>query len=299
MIRTAQLHILVAFILIIPVSVWAQIQVQDDTGQTIILSQPARKIISLSPGLTELTFAAGGADYIKGVVNFSDYPEQAKTLPQIGSSNALDIEKIVFMQPDLVIAWKSGNPQRSIQQLKKLGLTVYISEANDFIDIPDTIERLGTLMATETVAHKNAEDFRQQFAQLTSLYGTHPGKKAPKTLIQIWNNPVMSVNETHLISKVITLCGGQNIFAKTTGLTNSPDMEAILQLNPDVIIATGMADISKSWLERWQQWPFLSAVKQNQLYAVNPDHLVRHTPRILMGIREVCQILQSASRTAQ
>lgn len=283
----------VFYIVTLSTPVLAQIQVQDDSGQTVILKQPARKVISLSPGLTELIYAAGGAEQIKAVVSYSDFPEQAKKLPQVGSYNTLDIEKILILQPDLVIAWKSGNPKHQIKQLKKLGLTVYISEPKDFMDIPVTLKIFGQLMATETIAEQNADKFIKQFDQLRHTYQKNNNKAAKRTFIQIWNNPIMSVNGHHLISKVITFCGGNNIFAQTKGLTSSPSIESILAQDPEIIIATGMADTSQTWLNRWQQWPFLSAVKNHRLYAVNPDHLVRHTPRILQGIKAVCQLINA------
>ena len=285
--------VLLVSIISFSLSVKAQIQVKDDSGNLISLKQPARKVISLSPGLTELLYAAGGAEYIQGVVSFSDYPEAARKLPQIGSYNALDMEKILILQPDLVVAWKSGNPQHQIQQLKKLGLAVYISEPGDFMDIPRSIRQLGKLMATQNVAEQSARDFTEQFEQLKQSYKNRDNVQEKRTFIQIWNNPVMTVNQEHLISKVISLCGGRNIFAQTGGLTHTPTIEAILQQDPQIIIATGMAESSAIWLQRWQQWPFLSAVKNNRLYAANPNHLVRHTPRILLGIKEVCQLIKT------
>lgn len=283
------LFIALLFIIIFTQSVEAQIQVMDDTGQTITLAHSAKNIITLSPGLTELVYAAGGEKYIKGVVSYSDYPQQAKQLTHVGSYNSLDLEQILLLQPDLIIAWHSGNPAHQIEQLKKLGLTVYISEPHDFSDIPKTIRKLGKLMATETIAEQQASDFTQQLNQLKQTYQNN--NEAKRTFIQIWNNPLMSINQDHLISKVISLCGGKNIFAQAKTLTITPTIETVLVQDPQIIIATGMADSSKIWLQRWQQWPFLSAVKNKQLYATNPDHLVRHTPRILLGIKEVCQLI--------
>jgi len=260
----------------------------DDSGSSITLDKAAVRVISLSPGLTELVAAAGGLDKLQAVVSYSDFPPQVKKLPQAGSYNALDIEKILILQPDLVVAWQSGNPKHQLEQLKKLGLNVYISEPDDFMDIPDTLLRLGKLMATEKTAQKNAAQFIKQFKQLKKKYYI---KKNKSVFIQIWNKPLMSVNQQHLISKVIGLCGGKNIFADAMSLTLSPSIESILEKNPDIIIATGMADTSAQWLNRWRQWPFLGAVKNKQLFAVTPEHLVRHTPRILLGIEEVCQLI--------
>jgi iron complex transport system substrate-binding protein len=270
------------------------IEVIDDSGQTILLKQAAKKVISLSPGLTELVYAAGGENIIKGVVSYSDYPEQAKQLPQVGSYNALDMEQIINLQPDLIVTWQSGNPSQQLEKLKKLGFTLYISEPKEFNDIPNTIKNLGKLMATEAIAQQNAHQFNTQLQQLKITYSTqqHQQQK-PRTFIQIWNNPVMTVNSHHLISKVIEFCGGENIFAHSFSLTNTPSIESILTANPDIIIATGMANSSKIWLKRWQQWGFLSAVKNQRLYSTNPDHLVRHTPRILLGIKAVCQLINN------
>jgi len=289
--------VVLLIILLISSHCYAQIEVYDDTGQLVSLDKPARSVISLSPGLTELVYAAGGGGNIVATVSYSDYPEAAKKLPRVGSYNALDIEQILALNPDLIIAWKSGNPKSKINQLKRLGLKVYISEPINFDDIPDTIKKFGKLFNIDSIADKNAKKFEKQFNALKKQYqSTHSDNKKHQkqqtTFIQIWNNPLMSINHQHLISKVISFCGGQNIFSDAKNLTYSPDIESILKQNPDIIIATDIAEKSEIWLNRWKQWPFLSAVKNNRLYSVNPDHLVRHTPRILLGIKVVCELIQ-------
>ena len=288
------LRIILLFLLLlfIPLSIQARINIIDDSGQNISLKQPARRIISLSPGITELVFAAGGGDKLVGVVSYSDYPKQAKTIPRIGNYDSLDIERILALQPDLVIAWKSGNPEHQIRQLQSLGLKVYITEPDNFSSIPQTLRKFGQLTNTEHTAENSARQFEKKFNALKQQYQDKQNQPKIRTFIQIWNNPLMSVNGQHLISKVIEFCGGTNVFAQSRTLTSSPSIEAILEKDPQVIIATGMAESSKQWLQRWQQWPFLNAVKNKRLYAANPDHLVRHTPRILLGIEEVCGLIQ-------
>ncbi|MCU7836836.1 MAG: cobalamin-binding protein [gamma proteobacterium symbiont of Taylorina sp.] len=284
------------FFLIMSSYSYAQIEVIDDTGQLVSLEKPAQIVISLSPGLTELIYAAGGSDKIKAAVSYSDFPEQAKQLPRIGNYDALDIEQILQIKPDLIIAWKSGNPVNQIAQLQKFGLNIYISEPLHFNDIPETIKKLGKLMGSDTIAQKNTDEFIRQLNALKKQYTPLNLNKKKTTFIQIWNNPLMSINDKHLISKVISFCGGHNIFSQAASLTYSPDIESVLKSNPEIIIATGMAKQSGLWLKRWQQWPYLSAVKNKRLYSVNPDHLVRHTPRILSGIKEVCELIQPAGK---
>ncbi len=291
MLKATQTTLLYIFTFI-SLPVFSQISIKDDTWQTISLEQPAQRIISLSPGITELVFAAGGGDKLIGAVSYSDYPQQAKKIPRIGSYDALDIEQILALQPDLVIAWQSGNPEHQIRQLKSLGLKVYITEPENFSSIPETLRKLGPLMGSDKKAETSARQFEQKFDELKRQYQSNQSRPTVRTFIQIWNNPLMSVNGQHLISKVIEFCGGSNVFAQSRTLTSTPSIEAILAKDPQVIIATGMADSSRQWLKRWQQWPFLSAVKNKRLYAANPDHLVRHTPRILLGIEEVCKLIQ-------
>ena len=196
------------------------------------------------------------------------------------------------MNPELIFAWESGNITSQLEQLKKLGFKIYMSEPNNFNDIAETIKKIGKLIGTEKIAENNSAEFVKQLNTLKLQYKPIALKDRKSTFIQIWDKPIMSINDEHLIAKVINFCGGKNIFSAAGSLTYKPDIESILKHNPDIIIATGMANISKTWLKRWEQWPYLAAVKNKRLYSVNPDHLVRHTPRILLGIKEVCQLIQ-------
>ncbi len=270
---------------------YAQFSVTDDAGETIAFQSPAKRIISLSPGTTELIFSAGGGHLIKGVVSYSDFPEAAKKIPQIGSYNSLDLEKIISLDPDLIIAWASGNPPLQVEKLKKMGLTVFMSEPRDFADIPATIKKLGILMGTESTADESANDFDRRFKQLKITYtGKH---KTKSVFIQIWNSPIMSINGQHLISKIIQNCNGINVFSDYPQLTLTPSVEAVIAENPDIIIASRQGELGEQWLTRWRKWSFLRAVKNKQLITANPDNLVRHTPRILDGMEEICALINS------
>ena len=279
----------ILILLFISSSCFADISVTDDLGNVVKLNFPAKRIVSLSPGTTELVFSAGGGQYVKGVVSYSDFPEAAKLIPQVGSYNAVDLEKIASLKPDLVVAWGSGNPPLQIQKLKKIGLTVFISEPREFSDIPATIKKLGILMGTEEIAEKKIDDFNSRFSQLTERY---TGKYKQKSVfIQIWNKPVMSISGEHLISKIIKNCNGVNIFENYPQLTLTPSIETIIAKNPDYIIASRQGELGDKWLKRWEQWKFLTSVKNHQLITANPDNLVRHTPRILDGMAEVCALI--------
>lgn len=291
MINIINRTLLCIFLAIYSSFIYAETSVIDDISHKITLKTPAKRIISLSPGLTELIFSAGGGEYIKGVVSYSNFPAAAKNIPQIGSYNSIDIEKIVALNPDLIVAWKSGNPPLQISKLKKLGLNVYTSETRNFNDIPSTILRLGVLMNTDSTAKRSATDFNERLNELTKRYPKTNNKK--RVFIQIWNQPIMSINGKHLISKIVEHCNGENIFQNSEQFTLSLDPETIIQKNPDIIFVTREGKLGNSWLSRWKRWKFMTAVKQNQLYTVNPDYVVRHTPRILDGIEQICRFIHS------
>ena len=271
--------------------VYAEISVLDDIGHKITLKTPAKNIISLSPGLTELVFSAGGGEYLKGVVSYSNYPEAANDIPQVGSYNAVDIEKIVALNPDLILSWESGNPSMQISMLKKLGLNVFTSKPRDFSDVPSTIQRLGILMNTASLAQASAKNFNTRLENLKKRFPKTNHKKS--VFVQIWDKPLMSISGEHLISKIVEQCNGENIFNKVKQLTVSLDIETVIQKDPDIILATREGNLGNSWLSQWKQWDFLTSVKNNRLYTVNPDYVVRHTPRILDGIEQVCSFIHS------
>jgi len=269
---------------------YAEIKVVDDLDNILMLESPAKRVVALSPGITELVFAAGGGNLLKGAVSYSDFPPEAKSLPIVGSYNSVDVESILSLNPDLVIAWQSGNPPLQIAKLKNLGLNVYISEPRNFENIPKTLIRFGKLMGTQVVAEAASDTFLRTLNNLKLKY-SNKKQKEKTVFIQIWNQPVMSINGEHLISKIVEFCGGSNIFHDAKQLTLSLDVETVLQRNPNVIIATRDGEIGERWLSRWRQWEHLSAIEKNQLFAVHPDHVVRHTPRVLLGIEQICKII--------
>ena len=288
----------VVLCLILPnLSFAADIKVVDDTRQTIVLHHPAHRIISLAPNLTELLFAAGAGDAVVGVVQYSDYPEAAKKIDRVGSYNALDLEAILALKPDLIIAWQSGNPSFIIEKLKSLGLTVFLSEPHHFEDVASNLERIGRLSGKEQTAHKASITFLAEYKRLRMEYAD---RKKIKVFYQIWNRPLMTINGKHLISHVLELCGGENVFADLKTLAPSISLESVIVANPDAIITGGLGNDRAGWLDDWRKWIQITAVKYDNLFLVNPDIVQRHTPRILLGVRQVCEKLDLArSRMAK
>lgn len=263
----------------------------DDAGRKLTLASPARRIVSLAPNVTELLYAAGAGNFIVGAVAYSDYPAAAKHIPRVGSGAGLDIEAIVSLHPDLVIAWKSGNPSWQIERLISLGMTVFVTELRHLDDMAGLLQRLGRLAGTELHAGKNATDFRRNLVRLHDRYSDRP---VVTVFYQILDSSLLTVNRSHLINDVIQLCGGRNVYADLPGLTQRVDVESMVQRNPEVILASGYEPLWTEWRERWRNWPMLSAVSSDNLFFIPPDLIHRQGPRILDGAEQVCVALEQA-----
>jgi len=268
----------------------AEIVVRDDTGQTLRLAAPARRIVSLAPHVTENLYAAGAGSLVVGVSEYSDYPDAARKLPRVGNYASLDLEGIVAKKPDLVIAWESGNTAAHLARLKALGLPLFISEPKQLEDIATTIERFGELAGTATVAREAARAFRLRQAELHARFA---GRPPVRTFYQIWNLPLATVNGEQLISKVMRLCGAENIFAGLSSLAPTVTLEAVLAANPEAIVASGMDDARPEWLDMWARWKDLQASARGNLFFVPPDLINRHTPRILDGAQMLCRHMET------
>lgn len=268
----------------------AQVCVTDDADRQLCLAQPASRIIALSPGATELVFAAGAGEKLVGVVSFSDYPPAAKKLPRVGSYKRLDLEAVLALKPDLIIAWRSGNPMEQVERLQAMGVPVYHSEPRRFEDISTTLERLAVLAGTEAVGQGAADSLRSGMDSLRQRYA----EAAPVTVFyQVWEEPLMTVNNEHLISEAIRICGGVNVFGELGSLAPKVSREAVLAKDPEVIIAGGMGEDDPSWLEPWKQFSSLRAVQYDNLFFVAPSTLQRPTPQMLAGTRTLCSHLDT------
>ena len=274
-------------ILFFSLSVHAEIKLKDDAGHAFIFDKPVQKIISLAPHITESLFAAGASSQIIATVTYSDYPQQAKQIPVIGDHNKYDFEAIIKLKPELIIAWKSGNPVDQIQQLKKLGFKIFVSDPHTLEDVAKNIKVMGRLMGTESTANVQAVKYLTKLKQLETDYKS---KSQVSVFYQVWNEPLISVNKQHIISDVIHLCGGKNVFGNLSALAPRVSIEAVIMENPQAIVA-GMAEGREDWLQNWRQWKDLTAVKQNHLFAINADWITRHTPRILLAVEKMCSDL--------
>jgi len=265
--------------------------VTDDAEREVCLDQPAQRIVALSPGATELLFAAGAGDQVVGTVNHSDYPEAAKKIPRVGTYKRLDLEGLLAREPDLIIGWQSGNPGAQLKQLREFDVPLYLSEPRRFRDVASTLERLGALAGTRDPAKRAARDFLAAIGGLRDTYGD---AQPVSVFYQIWPDPLMTINDEHLMGQATRLCGGNNVFGDVDNLTPRINRESVLERDPEAIIAGGMGEADRSWLEPWRQFEELQAVKRRNLFFVPPSTIQRPTPRLVKGVRILCRKLETA-----
>ncbi|WP_458525097.1 cobalamin-binding protein [Onishia taeanensis] len=263
----------------------------DDAGREVCLDAPAQRIVALSPGVTELLYAAGAGERVVGVVSFSDYPPAAQAHPQVGSYDRLDLEALLSLGPDLVVAWAGGNPQEQVDRLSRLGLPVYFSDVDDFAGIAESLERFGALAGSPDTAAAAATSLREEVAALRARYA----HAAPVPVFyQIWEQPLMTINGEHWISRSLALCGGVNLFADASALVPRIGIEAVLARDPEAIITGGMGEPNSTWLEAWRDYPRVTAVRRDNLFFIDPDLVQRAAPRLVEGTRRLCEHLEVA-----
>lgn len=284
------MNLLLALVFVCIFSVSAQaITVQDFAGREVTLEQPAKRIVALAPHIVENLFSAGAGDKLVGVVSYSNYPQDAQKIPEVGTYNAFSLEQILALQPDLVVMWGSGNGMQTLSKLEELGIPVYVSELRHLSDVPQSIRKLSQLAGTTSVGEAEANRIEAELESLQSRYG---GGRSLGVFYQIWNDPLQTVNGEHLISELISLCGGHNVFGDARSLAPRISVESVLLRDPDAIVASGMGEARPEWLDQWGAYPSLRAVAGDALFFVNPDHLQRPTARILLGARRLCEQLE-------
>jgi iron complex transport system substrate-binding protein len=268
----------------------AEVRVTDDYGKPVVLAAPARRVVSLAPHLTELMYAAGAGGRMVGAVQYSDFPAAARQLPRIGSEASIDLEALVALRPDLVVAWPNAGSARAVERIAALGIPVLRSEPRELEDIARTLEILGRLAGTEAVAAAAARAFRARTAAIAERYAA---RARVRVFYQVWDRPLITVNGDHVISKVMRLCGGENVMADLPALAPEIDRERVLRTDPEAIVASGADGARPPWLDAWRAFPGMAAVRGDNLYAIRPELLQRHTPRLLDGADELCRILEA------
>jgi iron complex transport system substrate-binding protein len=265
----------------------APISLTDDAGRKVELRAPAKRIVTLAPFLTELAFSAGAGDRVVGVSAHSDYPPEARKLPEVGSAAAFSIEGIAALQPDLALVWKDSVRPEDLQRLASFGIGAFVAQARTLDDVPRLLEALGRL--TGGNASDAAAGYRSRLARLRERHARSPRLRA---FVEIWHRPLTTLAGAHWINEALELCGADNAFRDLPGIAPLVSWEDVYARDPDVIVGAGSAKSATEFRGNWRARSTLGAVKFDRLVFLDADTIQRPTLRLAEGVAQLCAGLE-------
>jgi iron complex transport system substrate-binding protein len=285
-VRRSALGVIAALAAILPLLVACE-----DPGATPPAADPASRprLVTLAPNLAELMFTAGAGDTLVGVSAYSDYPPDVESLPLVGDAFTIDQERLALLHPDLLLAWESGTPAHVVDELRRAGYTVEVIRTRSLADISTALVRIGELAGTEMHARDVAADFAASLQQLGDRYGT---AEAIRVFYQVSDRPLYTVGRAHYVSELIELCGGRNVFADIGELAPAIDVEAVVDRDPEVMLAGG--DAGDDAFGEWDRWPSIAANRYGNRFLLPADELSRPTTRVLVAGAALCEALETA-----
>ena len=263
-----------------------QVVIRDDRGQLIALDKVPRRIIPLAPNLTEILYFLGLDDEVVGVTDMCDYPEEVKGKPRIGGFNP-SLEKVVSLQPELILATRAGNRPEVVRRLEELGFPVLVTAPRSVEGIFQSIIKIGKAVGREALARQKVRGLRGRAIEVRRrVQDLGP----IRVLFLIWHDPAMAPGGDTFLNDLIRWAGGESITAGERENIVRLSREEIVLRQPEVILAPPVA---KRWLEdSWRQWGgALPAFLHNRIYSVGEDLVFRPGPRIVDGLEQVAKLL--------
>jgi iron complex transport system substrate-binding protein len=273
----------------------AEVRAVDDSGMSVVLATPARRIASLAPHATELLFAAGAGGKIVATVAYADFPQAARSIPRVGDTNRVDIERLIAFKPDLAVVWRDGTPEHHIARIRRAGIPVYQDRPRRLGDVASSIERLGRLAGTDEVAGRAADAFRGRLEELNRGYA---GRPVVTVFFQVWKSPLLTLSGDHVIDDALRLCGGRNIFGDERMLVSTVDIESVVKRDPDAIVVSSSRDEGRESLSAWRRLPHLRATARGNLLLLDSSALARPSPGMLEGVAQLCARLDEVRAKA-
>jgi len=284
---------LVALLLALP-AVAAPVVLRDQTGRTLTLPAPPRRIVSLVPSVTEILYAIGAPDLLAGVTDFCDYPPDARKKPSVGGMINPSLETIVALKPDLVVATTAGNRDETFAQLRRLGLPVYAVNPVRLADVVDLIGRLGALTGREAEAARLTASLTARIDAVKARVASRP---RPRVLYVVWPDPLIVPARRALVSELLVLAGADSVTANGGEEYPRYSLEAAIAGAPEVIIlASHSTSQSQLGREKWERFTALPAVRSGRVHTVSGDVLHRYGPRIVDGLEELARLVHPEAR---
>ena len=235
------------------------------------------------------THTAGAGDALVGVSAFSNYPPAVEVLPLVGDAFMIDQERRALLRPELLLAWESGTPAHVVDELRQAGYEVEVIRTRSLGDISAALLRIGELAGTVQHAREVAADFA---ASLQELGDRNDAAEPIRVFYQVSDRPLYTVGREHYVSELIELCGGRNVFADVGELAPAIDVEAVVDRDPEVMLASD--DAGEDAFGEWDRWPSIAANRYGNRFLLPADELSRPTTRVLVAGEAVCDALRSA-----
>lgn len=241
------------------------------------------RVVSLAPSLTEIVVELGSADLLVGVLDAGERPAELKTLPSVGRYGQLDMERLLSLKPDLLLLWPGSVGPAQREQLKRLNIPTYVAEPHDLKQLTAQIEAIAAQLGRPERGTELATDLRQRLADLRQRY--HRDQPL-RVFYQVWDRPLYTVGGGQIISDALAVCGARNVFADLTLPAPQVSVEAVLQRNPEVILASDQAQ-----LDAWKTWPQVMAVARGQLLLVTDKGLERPSGQMIEATAKLCHLI--------
>lgn len=261
------------------------------TAERAPIDYSQQRIIALAPHVVEMLFDIGVGDRIVATTEHSDFPLVANDIPRVGNYARLKIETILAYQPDLIIAWRTGNPSDDLERLQQLGLEVVYSDPVNLTDIAKEMRRFGKLTGSQELAEQKAAAFSAQLQQLKAQY---QNKTAISVFYELWSKPLTTVAKNAWPQQHLNVCGASNPFTDLINDYPQINIEQIIIANPELIIQPMSAGEPNVDAIDWQQFKQVSAAKHKQLLTPNSDILHRMSYRLLTELTQLCIDIDSS-----
>ena len=287
--RSSRLFWFLLALCAIPSGNAAAVSAVDDLGRKVELKEPAKRIVSLAPFLTELAYSAGAGKRLVGVSAYSDFPPEARALPQVGTAMGPEIEALAALRPDLVLAWEDSIRPGDIERIGRLGMQVFVARAKRLEDVPRLLEAVGLLAGLDVAGTVHGHR-----ARMAALRAKHAKRPRVRVFVEVWHRPLTTIAGAHWINEALDLCGGDNVFRELALVAPVVSWEELYARDPEMIMGAGTEGGETAFRANWSQRASLSAVRAGRLAYVDADTLQRPTLRLAQGVASVCAALEKA-----
>lgn len=268
------------------------LEVVDDAGKMISLSRPASRVVSLAPSNTEIVFALGAGEKLVGVTTYCNYPKEAQGKEKVGNLIEIDLEAIVRLEPDLVLA-DSLTPPEVVERIEKLGYPVFVLNAGSIAQVIEDIRKVALLLGEEGRGEALAQSMEETVQDIAEKVSSLSEEAKPRVFHVIWHDPLWTAGKGTFIHEFITLAGGRNVACDLSGYVTL-DLEELIRRDPDIITVVsshGGENFPYRFITSDERLQVLRAVQSGKVFVVDSDIVSRPGPRVVKALQDFASIM--------